>query len=143
MKKYKIRGEKMERGEISTFSDAEGLLAFFEAAHNEQFIVEEQYVDSYIYILKEKGLPFSYSFVFQPMPYSKELREDLLGLRMSGYLTEKSIEITDKGMKWVRGRQAVISEFRDLLEKIVEYIKIFRSYYGRKEILDAVYAWIV
>jgi hypothetical protein len=135
----KVESEDKTEG----FSDAGGLLAFFEVADSEKFPIEDQYVDTYIFFLKVRDIPFSYTFVFQPLPYSKELREDLLGLRMAGYLTEGSIKISDKGKAWVKGRQSIVSEFRDLLEAIIECIKEFRTYYGRKDFLDAVYVRIV
>lgn len=140
---YRVLGRMEQEAGITTFSDIEGVLAFFGAADEVNLEIEEHYIDSYIYLLKEKGIPFSYTFVHQPVPYSKALREDLWGLRIAGYITDRSIGITNKGKEWVKGRQMIISDFRELLTKIIEYATEFRSYYGKKALLDAIYARVV
>ena len=68
-------------------TDSERLLAFLEIADNLGVKVEEELLDTYIYLLKVKGIPFNYTFIFQPLPYSKDLRNDLLGLKLAGYIS--------------------------------------------------------
>jgi len=133
-----LGGEYMNS--VKELTDPEKLLAIFEVACEREIPIEERYVDSYVYLLKVKGLPFKYSFVFHPLPYSNELRRDLLGLRMAGYLTTESIVITPKGREFVR--QTILPEFRELFDRIREYLAEFRLL-DRRGLFEAVYARIV
>ena len=136
----------IERGnkqmEVSAkISDAEKVLAFFQKASDKGMPVEEEYIDTYIYLLKTEGIHFDYHFIFQPLAYSRELRKDILGLKMADYLAGSSITLTQKGSEYVK-KQTTINYFRELLERIGEIISDFIGF-NRKQLSDAIYARIV
>lgn len=118
------------------------LLALVDVATKKGNGVEEELIDSYVFLL-EKGhsINFGYQFEFAPMPYSSELRKTIFGLEYSGYLTAGSIVITKKGEKRVRDKQSSLPEFREIYDKIDEaYTKI--SGWNREQLYDAIYAKI-
>jgi len=121
-------------------TDPERILAMFEAASNLGVVIEESNIDSYVYLLKVKEIPFKYSFVFHPLPYSAELRRDILGLRMAGYIASASLIITPKGSEFVR--QTILPEFEELLDTIGRYLEEFRLM-DRTGLFEAVYARVV
>ena len=122
-------------------SDSEKVLAFIEVANEHDIKFDEQLLDSYIYLLKVNcNIPFGYSFVFHPLPYSNELRQDLMGLKMAGYAVSGSILVTDKGKKWIQYRQTIIPDFKGLIERIGEFVS--GGLLDPKGLADAVYARI-
>lgn len=121
-------------------TDPERLLAMFEVASNVGIPIDESNVESYVYLLKVNDIPFTYSFVFHPLPHSAELRRDILGLRMAGYIRGASLVITRKGSKFVK--QVILPEFEELLDRIRKYLKEFRLM-DRTGLFEAVYARIV
>jgi uncharacterized protein YwgA len=126
-------------------SDSEKILGLIVEAELDGITIDEQYLDSYVYLMRERqNIPFGYTFIFHPLPYSDQLREDVVGLKMAGYIISGSIKSTQKGKKYVDDKQAVLSEFKELLEKIKIFLSEFSSskYFDRRSIFNAVYARI-
>ena len=116
------------------------LLALVEVATRESGGVDEELLDSYVFLL-ERGhkIDFGYNFDFAPMPYSQDLRETLFGLEYSGYLAAGSIKITLKGEERVRERQSSLPEFREIYDRIdMAYAEI--SAMDREQLYDAIFA---
>jgi uncharacterized protein YwgA len=121
-------------------TDPERLLIMFDAASEKNISLDDELIDSYVYLLKIRDIPFRYSFIFHPLPYSDELRRDIFGLTMAGYLEIGSIKITQKGKDFVTTN--IMPKFKDVYERIKEYLPEFRRY-SRTALFDAVYARIM
>lgn len=126
---------------IRELADPEKLLAMFEAAQEKGIEIERENIDTYVYLLKARDIPFSYSFVFHPLPHSDELREDVFGLIKAGYLTSsQSIRITSMGISFVQ--EIVLPHLGDMYRRIGEYLVEFIGL-DRYSLSEAVYARIV
>jgi len=126
---------------IRELADPEKLLAMFEAAQKKGIEIERENIDTYVYLLKARDIPFSYHFVFHPLPHSDELREDIFGLIKAGYLTSsQSIRITSMGISFVQ--EIVLPNLGDMYRRIGEYLVEFIGL-DRYSLSEAVYARIV
>ena len=125
---------------VQPLTDPGKLLIMFDVALERNILIDDNNVDSYVYLLRANGVQFGYSFVFHPLPYSEDLRRDLTGLQMAGYLARASITITPKGRGYVR--QSILPEYDELLDRIRRYLQDF-SLLDRTELFKAVYARIV
>ena len=124
-------------------SDSGKLLMFFDAAQKKEISIDENYVDSYIYLLNAKGiLSFNYHFRFEPLPYSPLLKDDIYGLMRADYLSKGSnIHITSYGSKWVK---QVLPKNRNavgIYENLATCLSEFREL-GETQLFKAVYATV-
>ena len=122
------------------FADSGKLLIVFEAADRKKVRIEDDYIDSYIFLLNaDKIVPFGYHFRFAPLPYSGLLKEDLYALVQAEYLDMKSnIHITDFGKDWVEEELRVSKHFHNISEEIGNKLKLF-STWGPYQLFEAIY----
>lgn len=124
---------------LQKLGDSEKILMMFEAAESIDLKIEDEYVSTYVYLLKQRGLDFSYSFIFHPLPYSDRLDNDLLGLKMAGYLKSGSVIITTKGKNFV---ESIKTRFDNVYQEILQNTTTFETL-DRPSLFKAVYAIIV
>ena len=123
-------------------TDAGKLVVTFGASHKKDIRISEEKLDSYIFLLNSDGvLPFSYSFRFEPLPYSQMLRDDAYNLVQAGYLGKASpLWITQSGLTWMQewlsaqeSGETLLSALGNALENYAKYDEraLFKTVYAR------------
>ena len=135
-----------ERKDLSEMgvADSGKVLVMFHAASKGGMDLEEEFVDSYVYLLdREQILKFVYPFHFTPLPYSPLLRTDLKALVQGEYLSKGSrIYISPFGIKWVEQEISDITNAEDILMTISRRLKVFTAW-NWSQVFQAVYAKLV
>jgi len=135
-----------ERKDLSEMgvADSGKVLVMFHAASRDGMDLEEEFVDSYVYLLDhEQILKFAYPFHFTPLPYSPLLRTDLKALVQGEYLSKGSrIYISPLGIKWVEQEISAITNAEDILMTISRRLKVFTAW-NWSQVFQAVYAKLV
>jgi len=135
-----------ERKDLSEMglADSGKVLVMFTAASKGGMDLEEELVDTYVYLLnRERLLEFAYPFHFTPLPYSPLLRMDLEGLLQGGYLSRGSrLYISPFGIGWVNQEISDITDAEDILMTISKRLKVFTAW-NWSQVFQAVYARLV
>lgn len=124
-------------------SDSGKLLMFFDVAQKKEILIDEDYVDSYIYLLNAREiLSFNYHFRFEPFPYSPSLKDDIYGLMRADYLSKGSnIHITSYGSEWVKQvlpeNKNAVGIYKNLANCLSEFKQL-----GEAQLFKAVYATV-
>jgi len=115
--------DSVAKPQLERLGDAGEVLFTLAAAKEDQLRVEKGLFDTYVFLLRQRGLLyFSYPFRFQPFPVSDLLREDLYNLTQAGFVACLSpITITDRGVGWLKQR-VLWSEVQTDLRKVGDYL---------------------
>lgn len=124
-------------------SDSGKLLVFFDSAKQRTISIQENYIDSYIYLTNAKRImSFNYPFRFEPLPFSPLLKEDLDGLIRAEYLSRGSnIFITSHGSKWVKQILPKKKDAERIYNSLSNCLSEFAEL-GESQLFKAVYATI-
>lgn len=106
-------------------TDAGKVLLMFHSANLAHVSIEEQDIDSIVFLLQFKRLiPFDYAFRLNPLPRSSRLHEDVYNLIQTRYLAKTSpIYITGSGSEWVAKLLEYHEYTAELLQPVAEQLK--------------------
>lgn len=131
-----------ERKDLSEMglADSGKVLVMFTAASKGGMDLEEELVDTYVYLLnREQLLEFAYPFHFTPLPYSPLLRVDLEALLQGEYLSRGSrLYISPFGIDWVNQEVSDVTNVEGILMTISKRLKIFTAW-NWSQLFQAVY----
>ncbi len=119
----------------SNVSDPIMVMTMLKEAKGIDLELEYRNVGTYVFLLRSRGVPFSYSFHLYPMPISDNLNEDLTELKRAQFIDYSSpIFLTSEGEKYL-DKWIIPSGMR---KSIRQGLNEFRGH-NPKMLFDAVY----
>lgn len=139
-----------KRGAVSELglADSGKLLVMFYGAREPGTHIEENYLDSYVYLLSAEGvLDFKYPFRFvaltpdsAPLPYSFLLRGELENLIHAEFVGRGSrVYLAPLGKRWVEDEVAPAVDFPEVLKAVSASLKKYAAW-DYSQLFQAIYS---